>query len=374
MPVPPSLRDLLALHLVEGLGPARITALIDHFGSAARARQATAGELVRITGFGDQLSASVGKALPAVDVDAEIARLDKAGVEVLALGQDGYPPALATIPGAPLLLFAQGRILPADARAVALVGTRHPDAYGKKVTKQLAGDLARAGVVVVSGLARGIDGLAHQAALDAGGRTLAVLAGGLASIYPPEHRDLARRVTDAGALITEGTMLTEPTKWRFPARNRIISGLSGVVVIVQAPADSGALITAEHAADQGRTVLAVPGPIDGKEHAGCHRLIREGAALCRSVEDILEELDGVSAVATAAKQRVEVEKPAPPAEPPALDDQQRRVWECLADGPRGGDELARLSGLNVGQLASVLLGLEMRKVIRRLPGNRYERV
>lgn len=374
-PLSQDFRDLLALHLVDGLGPQRIGALLERFGSAARARQATAAELLTTPGLGPQLSTSITAALPRVDVDAEIARLLKGGIDVLALGQAGYPAALADIPAAPRLLFKKGTILESDARAVAVVGTRNVDSYGKKITKHLAEGLARAGVVVVSGLARGIDGLAHLAALDAGGRTLAVLAGGLSRIYPPEHAELAARVVTAGALISEATMLAEPTKQRFPARNRIISGLSRVVVIVQAPADSGALITADHAADQGRTVMAVPGPIDNEQHAGCHKLIRDGAALCRSVADILEELDGVSAVATRASAKPQ-EKGAPPVstDPPAgLDDVQRRIWVYLGDGARLGDEIARAVQVKVPQLASTLMTLEMKKVVRRLPGNRYER-
>jgi DNA processing protein len=367
-PLSPELRDLLALRLVDGLGPVRIAALLERFGTAAGARGATAAQLLDVPGFGPQLAAKVAAQLNSIDPTDEVERLARAGVEALALGRPGYPDALTNIPAAPPLLFAKGTLLAGDARAVAIVGTRHPDAYGKRVTRSLAEGLARAGVTVVSGLARGIDGLAHQAALDAGGRTLAVLAGGLSRIYPPEHDKLADRVVGAGALLTEATMLEEPTKGHFPARNRIISGLSRVVVIAQAPADSGALITAEHAAEQGRTVLAVPGPVTEERNAGCHRLLREGAVLCRGVEDVLEELDGASAVAVAGK------ADAPPAgPPPGLDDVQRRVWDFLGGGPRGGDEIARHAGLAVGQLSNVLLMLEMRKAVRRLPGNRYER-
>jgi DNA processing protein len=374
----PELRDLLALHLVDGLGPQRITALIEHFGSAARARQARAHELIQIPGIGEQLSTRIADALPKIDVDTELDHLNRAGVELLVLGQPGYPGLLAPIQAAPLILYCKGNILESDERAVALVGTRHPDAYGKRMAKELAEGLAQAGVVVVSGLARGIDGLAHQGALDGGGRTLAVLAGGLTRIYPPEHRSLADRVIGAGALITESTMLAEPVHWRFPARNRIISALSKVVVIVQAPAESGTLITAEHAAEQGRTVMAVPGPV-GERQDGCHRLLREGAILCRSAADILEELDGVSAQATRAKQhdkantQRQLSYSASTGPPPDLDATQLQVWEFLADGPRAGDEIARQVSLGVSALSSVLLTLEMKRVLRRLPGNRYER-
>jgi DNA processing protein len=247
------------------------------------------------------------------------------------------------------------------------------------VTQRLAEGLARAGVVVVSGLARGIDGIAHQGALDGGGRTIAVLAGGLARVYPPEHRGLAEQVAASGALVTESPMLQDPVAGLFPARNRIISGLVRLVVIIQAPLKSGALITADHAAEQGRTVMAVPGAVDDLAHGGCHKLIRDGAVLCRSVDDILEELDGVSVM---AQREMEAQRqaatapaapPAPAGPPPALDETQRRVWEFLGGGPRSIDELAQHLGLGVPQLSGLLLTLEMKKVVRRLPGNRYER-
>jgi DNA processing protein len=362
-------RDLLALHLADGLGPARIAALLDYFGSATQVRQASAASLAQVPGIGGQLSASLPAALRGADVETELQRIRAAGVDLLVRGEAGYPEALATIPGAPHLLFVRGALTATDARAVALVGTRHPTAYGKHIARDLAGGLARAGVTVVSGLARGIDGIAHQAALDAGGRTLAVLAGGLSGIYPPEHKGLAEAVAGRGALITESTMATEPLRGLFPARNRIISGLCRVVVIVQAAAKSGALITALHAAEQGRTVLAVPGPVDDDSCAGCNGLIRDGAVLCRGVPDVLEELDGVS----PAARQPEV-APARQAQGPAgLDEVQQRIWDYLGSGPRAADEICRAVGVPVAPLSGLLLGLETKKVVRRLPGNRYER-
>jgi DNA processing protein len=190
-----------------------------------------------------------------------------------------------------------------------------------------------------------------------------VLAGGLSRIYPPEHTELADRVAAAGALISEAAMKMEPMAGMFPARNRLISGLSRGVVVVEAPEKSGALITASHAAEQGRTVFAVPGPIDGPGSGGCNTLIRKGAILVRSAEDILEELDGI---------RVPVSRPeAPP--PTDLDENQRRVWDFLSGQPRHLDEMVQQLGLPVSQLTGILLTLEMRKLVRRLPGNRYER-
>jgi DNA processing protein len=226
---------------------------------------------------------------------------------------------------------------------------------------------------VISGLARGIDGVAHRAALEAGGRTIAVLAGGLSRIYPPEHRGLADQVAASGALLTESSMMQEPLAGLFPARNRLISGLSRVIVIVEAGEGSGALHTAHHAAEQGRTVMAVPGPPDAEASAGCNALIRDGAVLCRGADDVLEELHGVSAVSQAAKAAGGARVPAEKAPPPGLTDDQRRVWDFLAGGVRTVDELAQQLGMTAPQLAGALMRMEMKRAIRRLPGNRYER-
>jgi DNA processing protein len=215
--------------------------------------------------------------------------------------------------------------------------------------------------------------VAHRAALQAGGRTLAVLAGGLSRIYPPEHADLAKEIEGAGALLTEARMAQEPLAPLFPARNRIISGLCRVTVLVEAAERSGALITAGHAGEQGRTVMAVPGPVDSPSSGGAHELIRKGAVLCRGVEDVLEELHGVSAVAQAQAQAEATAPAAPTGPPPTLDDAQRRVWEFLSGGARHLDEMVQQLGLGAGELSGMLLRMEMKKAVRRLPGNRYER-
>ncbi len=303
---------------------------------------------------------------------AERERMERHGVRLVALGTPEYPPALANIGDPPPLLYVRGTLTAADANAVALVGSRHGTDYGRRVAARLSAGLVRASVTVVSGLARGIDGVAHRAALEAGGRTLAVLAGGLSRIYPPEHTDLAREVEASGAVLTEASMEQGPLAGLFPVRNRIISGLSKIVVLVEAAAKSGALITASHAADQGRTVMAVPGLVESASSGGCHELIRKGAVLCRGVEDILEELHGVSAMAVAEKKAAPAAPAAPSGPPPGLDDGQRRIWEMLTEACHL-DQLVQRLGLAVPQVSGALMMLEMRKVVRRLPGNRYER-
>jgi DNA processing protein len=303
------------------------------------------------------------------------------------LGWPGYPPPLATVPGAPPLLYFRGEWLEADARAVGIVGSRSCTAYGRKMAEQLARDLVRAGFTIVSGLARGIDGVAHRAALDAGGRTIAVLAGGLTEIYPPEHADLAARVAEHGALVTETPMTVAPQPGMFPARNRIISGLSRAVIVVEANAKSGALITATHAGEQGREVFAVPGPADSAASAGCLELIRKGARLIRNADDVIEDLRGIAVPEYGEQANPERQRrggranhpvadapgsPAPSSPPPVLDAAQQRVFDALASR-RHADELVRELGVAVGDLSRVLMQLELKKVIRKLPGNFYER-
>jgi DNA processing protein len=372
--VSPEVRDLLTLSLVPGIGPRLTAALLERFGSASAALRASVAELSAVPYITSRLAESIARAPARADVAAELERMERHGVRLIALGTAEYPSLLANISDPPYILYARGTLTPADANAVALVGSRGCTDHGRRVAARLSAGLARAGVTVISGLARGIDGTAHRAALEAGGRTLAVLAGGLSRIYPPEHTDLAREVEAAGAVLTETRMEQEPLPGLFPVRNRIISGLSKVVVLIEAAQKSGALITARHAAEQGRTVMAVPGPVDAPSSDGTHELIRTGAVLCRGVEDVLEELHGVSAMATAAKKAASAPAapPAPSGPPTGLDDTQRRIWDMLTAACHL-DQLVQRLGLGVPQVSEALMMMEMKKVVRRLPGNRYER-
>jgi DNA processing protein len=366
--MPDDMRDLLALHLVPGLGPRLTAALLERFGSASAVRRASAAQLQQVHHIGDQLAGRFADALRSIDVEAELQCMARHQVALRRLGTPEYPAALATIPDPPHLLYVRGSIGPGDARSVAIVGSRSCTAYGKRTAERLAADLARAGYTIVSGLARGIDGAAHRGALQAGGRTLAVLAGGLSRIYPPEHKDLALQAQASGALLTEATMDMEPLPNMFPARNRIISGLSQAVVLVEAAERSGALITANHAATQGRLVFAVPGPVDNEASGGTNHLIRQGAILCRGADDVLEELTGLAGMTATKEPTAAVVPPSP-----QLDATQHRVWEYLGSEPRHLDDVVQALGLSVPQVSALLLTLEMKKVVRRLPGNRYER-
>jgi DNA processing protein len=370
-------RSHVALALVPGLGPGRTAAVLETFGSAPAVLKATYQQLVSVPGIGESLASQFVDAFRSVNVDTEWKLIQKHGVTNLILGRDGYPDRLASIPHAPPLLYTRGEFAPTDGNAVGIVGSRTCTAYGRKMAERLSAGLARAGWTVVSGLARGIDGVAHTAALDAGGRTIAVLAGGLSRIYPPEHKDLAERVITNGLLVTETPMSVEPQAGMFPARNRIISGLSRAVVIVEANARSGALITATHAAEQGREVFAVPGPADSPASAGCLELIRKGARLVRDVDDILEDLKGIAPIESPKpasglfdEPTAKVAETAGP--PPGLDESQMKTWTAL-ERQQSLDELTRETGLPVSALSMILMQLELKRIVRRLPGNRFER-
>ena len=383
----PNYADHLALALVPGLGPKLTAALLARFGSPAAARRATAAELLEIPHIGEKIAASIATALRTVDIGPELDLLTRFDVRPVPLGWPGYPPPLAAVVAPPPLLYFRGAWAEADRNAIGIVGARGCTAYGRKMAEQLARGLVRAGFTIVSGLARGIDGVAHKAALDAGGRTIAVLAGGLSSIYPPEHADLAEQVAKQGALVTETPMSVAPQPGMFPARNRVISGLSRAVVVVEANAKSGALITVTHAAEQGREVFAVPGAADSPASAGCLELIRKGARLIRNADDVIEDLKGISTadyrelanpdrkvggVANREGSAAPVARPPRLPPLPPLDPAQQRVYDALAS-KRQADELARELSVPAGDLARTLMQLELKKVVRRLPGNFYER-
>lgn len=369
MELSPDLRDMLALHLVPGLGPRLTAAILERFGSAAAALRADSAQLREVPHIGDKLASQLRQAMSQLNLDAELRLMAEHSVSVIQRGKPDYPAALAQIPAAPELLYVKGALKDCDQQGVALVGSRFCTSYGKKIAERLAADLVRAGYTVISGLARGIDAAAHRGALQAGGRTVAVLAGGLAKIYPPEHDELAEQVAQHGALLSESAMKMEPMAALFPARNRIISGLSRGVILIEAGEKSGALITASHAAEQGREVFAVPGQVDSLASAGTLELLRKGAKLVRNAQDVIEDLQGI---APLFAMKSDNRQPAPSQPPAGLEPLQQKVWDFV-DQRKYVDEIARHVELSVGELSRVLMMLEMKKVVRRLPGNQYER-
>jgi DNA processing protein len=353
--------QLVRLNLAAGIGPRTASELLSAFGSATRVFEATGLELTRVVS--PKLSAAITAARADGAPQAELEECTRRGLRVVVRGDEDYPPALLETPDPPVVLYARGALLPTDQIAIAIVGSRHCTLYGRQMAEKLAAGLARAGVTIVSGLARGIDAHAHQGALDAGGRTIAVCAPGLNTIYPPEHADLAVRIAQQGALISESPLAREPRPGLFPQRNRVISGLSLGVIIVEAGRRSGALHTARHAMEQGRDVFAVPGRIDSLPSQGCHDLIRDGVPLIRGVDDVLEAL----APLMKPVQRETGEVVQSPREL-LLNDIETLVLNKVTHDAQHVDSLLPIDGLEPSQLLATLTILEMKRLVRRLPG------
>jgi DNA processing protein len=363
------LRDLICLTMVPGVGPHTSRALLARFSTAGKALDASVSTLRDVAGVGPKLADKIARARRDYDVVGELELCQRQGVHVIAGSDPEFPPPLNDIPDPPSLLYARGTIEPRDQLAIAIVGSRKCTPYGLRTAERLAASLARVGLTVVSGLARGIDACAHRGALKAGGRTLAVLANGLSQIYPPEHEELARQIAASGAILSEMPMRQEPLAGLFPQRNRLISGLSLGVVVVEATPRSGSLSTAHHAMEQNRDVFAVPGPVDSLSSQGCHRLIRDGARLVETVDDILEELGPLV-------REVRAESSAPAVRHPAeltLSDQERSILGKLDDRPQAVDDLIGATGLTASQVLATLSVLEMRRLVHRMPGQRFVR-
>ncbi|MBX3070101.1 MAG: DNA-processing protein DprA [Thermomicrobiales bacterium] len=348
----------LAMSQIPGIGPVRAVALYQHFGNLSEAWRAPERELATVLDSRTLQQVLAGRA--SVDPEALLESTTRLGITVITQVDAEYPRLLAQISGAPPVLYVRGKLLPEDDTAVAFVGTRRSTAYGRHVVAKLAGDLAAAGVTVVSGLALGIDGAAHQGALERGGRTVAVLAGGVDVIYPSEHRSLAERITASGALISDYPPGTKPDAPHFPARNRLISGLSLATVVVEAPRRSGALITVNFAADQGRDVFVVPSNVDSAAGEGSNRLLRDGARAVTCAADILEDLG------LAAREESEPDSPVE-----HLSDDERRILAVIGSEPRHMDEIVVTAGLSISQGAAIMTMLELRDLVRNVGSQHY---
>jgi DNA processing protein len=362
---------LLLLSLVPGIGPRHVTDLIQVFGSASAAIRAEPSAIRAIPGFGPQLVRLLTELRGGNALELERQRLAQLKMAIVARGQTDYPAMLNEIPDPPTVLYRRGEFTAGDPLAIAMVGTRHASAYGRRVAERLASSLSRAGVTIVSGLARGIDAVVHRATLDAGGRTIAVLANGLQHLYPPEHAELAKAIARQGALVSEAGLDAKPRRGAFPRRNRIISGMSLGVVVIEATPSSGALITARHAMEQGREVFAVPGPIDTRNSRGCHQLIRDGAKLVETVEDVLDEI-GPLALPVAREDGLVVHQ----IRELQLNPQEQQVLKAITGSADGSsvDHVIRESGLPVQRVLATLTVLETRHLIRRIAGDRVTRL
>ncbi len=355
--------DALRLWLTPGVGGRMYKVLVEHFGSPAAVLAASESSLREVPGVGPKLARAIvgGEGRPEITAELELCR--RHGIRLLTSDQPAYPHALKEIHDPPGVLFLRGTLLPGDALAIAIVGTRHATHYGLRQAERLAGSLARAGLTIVSGLARGIDAAAHRAALAAGGRTIAVLAAGVLNIYPPEHQTLAEEIAAQGALLSESPPDGQMLAGMFPQRNRLISGLSLGVIVVEAGDRSGALITARHALEQGREVFAVPGSVENRNSRGCHRLIRDGAKLVESPDDVLEEL-GHLVQAAVRPNGQEIHHPAEL----LLNEIEQQVLGAIRCEATAIDEIVSATGLGVPQVLSTLSVLEMRRLVRRLSG------
>ena len=365
-----SLRDWVCLTMVPGVGPHTGRALIERFGSPGRVLGASISSLRDVAGVGAKLAEKIAQARRDHDPEAELELCRREGVAPIPRSGPDYPPPLEDIPDPPALIYRRGTYEPRDQIAIAIVGSRRCTPYGLRVAERLASSLARVGLTVVSGLARGIDAAAHRGALKAGGRTIAVLANGLSQIYPPEHEELAREIADAGAIVSESPMRQGPLAGLFPQRNRIISGLCLGVIVVEATPRSGSLSTAHHAMEQNREVFAVPGPVDSLASQGCHRLIRDGARLVETVDDVLEELGPLTREVRAGPEAASVRHPVEL----TLSEIERDLLAELAERPVAVDELIARTGKTASQVLATLSVLEMRRLVRRLPGQQFARV
>jgi DNA processing protein len=365
------IRDWLALVALPGLGCALIHRLLDVFSTPGSVL--AAGSAVRqVDGVGPALAALFADQSRLERcrtwAEEEYERVQARDIHLLCVADPQYPDHLRTIHDPPVLLYLRGNLNCLDRPSVALIGSRAATSYGKRISAALAGRFARAGLVVTSGLAMGIDGRAHAGCLAAGGATVAVLGCGVDVVYPRSHGRLYEQVVDRGLLVSEYPLATRPDGFRFPARNRIISGLSRGVVVVEASCKSGSLITARLALDQGRDVFAVPGRIDSMKSEGCHRLIQQGAKLVQSAEDVLLEMQ----IADAMHCGNAGSKPVAP--PEDLSGPEEQLLARIDVYPINIDELAVQTGLASGPLHDLLLRLQLKGCIRQLPGQQYEKV
>ena len=352
-------RYWVGFNLVKGIGAVRLQGLRDHFGDLALAWQAPVDAL-QAAGLSLKLALRVEQMRTDADLDRILAQAEAQGIEILTWDDEFYPPRLKEIDQPPPVLYMRGTLTAEDSWAVAVVGTRRISAYGRQVAEELASFLAANGVTVISGLARGVDAVAHQSALKAGGRTIAVMGCGVDRIYPPEHAQLAGKIMACGALISDYPPGTPPDASNFPPRNRIISALSMATVVVEAGETSGALITAQFAIDQGREVFAVPGNILAPQSKGTNRLIAQGAHPLLSVRDLLDVLN----LTRVTEQRF-VRKVLP------TDETESKLLSVLTHEPLHMDEIRNQTGLPIERVSATLVMMELKGLVRQVGGLNY---
>ncbi len=361
-------KAFLTLCLIPGIGPITLTALLDHLGDPETILDCEPAKLRTVPGVGSKLAREIALARDNPDVDQQLEICRQHDIDIVDSCDSRYPRPLAEIHNPPPLLFVHGDLREEDTLAISIVGARHATPYGRRIAEQLATGLALSGYTIVSGLARGIDAAAHRGALAAKGRTIAVLGSGLLNIYPAEHAGLALQIRESGAVISEVVPNRAPKSGSFPQRNRIISGLSLGTIVVEAGERSGALISARLAMEQGREVFAVPGPVDSRMSRGCHRLIRDGAKLVESIDDVLEELGPlIKPLKNQAGETIHH-----PAEL-QLNEQENMVLQAIEIQPTDIGSIAETTGLPISRVLSTISVLEFRRLIRRNSGSTVSR-
>lgn len=355
----------IALNMLSKIGPIRVRRLIEHLGSADKILTASVDQLTKVQGVGPETARHIVAWQDKIDLTAELAECKARGIEIITQDDEAYPEPLRHMYDPPLALYIWGQLTAADKHAIAVVGSRRTTHYGQSASHTLSRDLARAGLTIISGLARGIDTCAHKGALDAGGRTIAVIGSGLGQLYPPENMKLAEQIADGnGAVISEFRLSHPPDKKTFPMRNRIVAAWSSGVLVCECPKWSGSMITANLGIEMGKTIYAVPGQIDRPTSAGCNQLIRDGATLVSSADDILEDLSALPlnfGLEVQPESTPEVE----------LDATEQKVLATLSKEESLIDEIVAKSALTVPVIITTLLKLEMKRLVRQLPGPRY---
>ncbi|MBN1457278.1 MAG: DNA-processing protein DprA [Sedimentisphaerales bacterium] len=369
----------LLLIRADGVGPTTFVRLVKHFGSIDSALGASAEQLTKIDRIGAKTAEAIVQSRETFDVSAELGLAEKLGVWIMNIEDDRYPPALRHIYDPPPVLYVKGTITRGDNLAFGIVGSRSCSTYGLEQASRFANLLANSGFTIVSGMARGIDTAAHRGALASGGRTIAVQGCGLAEVYPPESKDLFERISRNGAIISELPLSFVPESKNFPARNRIIAGLSMAVMVVEAAHRSGALITAQAALDNGREVMALPGRIDSPLTAGTHELLKQGAKLVTCVEDVMETLgfvgEGLKDHVLQTSQAVEgkTERTLFDVSDLSLSQNETSVYDCLGAEPLHIEDIIADSKLAVASINSSLISLRLKGLIKQLPGNMFKK-
>ena len=354
----------IALNLLPNIGPIRGRRLLENFGTAKSILAAPPKELVQVRGIGKEASRTIANWQKEIDLKAELKKIQTLNIGIITPEDQEYPSLLREIYDPPLVLYSWGKLKKSDSEAVSIVGSRQATYYGKETARKLGFQLANAGLCVVSGMARGIDSAAHEGALAAGGRTIAVIGSGLGKIYPPENQQLAEKISSNGAVISEFPVDFPPQKRSFPQRNRIVAGWARGTLVIEAGARSGALITAAQASDSNRDVFAVPGQIDRPASAGTNRLIQQGAKLVMNAKDVIEEMP-------PELQHLTETRAIGRSSGSILSNHEKIIYHALGDHQAHIDELANQVNMRVPEVSATLLKLELKQLIKQLPGNYF---